>query len=57
MWSLPSPLPQTRVRLPLTTELPQAFSWIFSFENQIGFCRPMAMPSALETGQNLQNDF
>jgi len=45
------------VRLPPKTELPQAFAWIFSFENQIGFCRPMGMPSALETGQNFQNDF
>jgi hypothetical protein len=57
MWPLPSPILQTRVRSPPTTELLQAFSWIFSFENQFGFCRPMGMPSALGTRQNLQNDF
>jgi hypothetical protein len=26
-------------------------------ENQIGFCRPMGMPSALESRQSFQNDF
>jgi hypothetical protein len=57
MCSLPSPLLQTQVRSLPTTELPLAFSWIFSFENQNGFCRPMGMPSALAHGQNFQNDF
>jgi hypothetical protein len=57
MWSLPSPLLQTQVRSLPTTELPLASSRIFSFENQIGFCRPMGMPSALASRQNFQNDF
>jgi hypothetical protein len=57
MWSLPSPLLRNQVRALPTTELQLVFSWIFSLENQFGFCRLMRMPSALENGQNFQNDF
>jgi hypothetical protein len=35
-WWLPSRMLRTRVRVPPTTGLPLAFSWIFSLENQIG---------------------
>jgi hypothetical protein len=45
------------MRSPPTTELPQAFSWIFSFENQFAFLPTDGDAISVGDRANFQNDF